>query len=173
MVEVTFVLLHHIAYLIPLPQLCEFIFENVAISKIKGPHLEEICAPETTSEPRLKIARETNDELLSVDCPFRPMLLVLHDAAPYGPICCGHNRVSGANSRMACGIDKFHNVGEYVVIVRANGLAECRFLSCHVYSPRTPAIRRLDRARANLADLVQSGSRKNKHSPTCVSQGPL
>jgi hypothetical protein len=35
------------------------------------------------------------------------------------------------------------------------------------------AIRRLDRARANLADLVQSGSRKNKHSPTCVSQGPL
>jgi hypothetical protein len=35
------------------------------------------------------------------------------------------------------------------------------------------AIRRLDRARANLADLVQSGSGKNKHSPTCVSHGPL
>lgn len=34
MVEVIFVLLHHIAHRIPLPQLCEFIFENVAISKI-------------------------------------------------------------------------------------------------------------------------------------------
>ena len=34
MVEVIFVLLYHIAYLTPLPQFCEFIFENVAISKI-------------------------------------------------------------------------------------------------------------------------------------------
>jgi hypothetical protein len=34
MVEAIFVLLYHIAYLIPLPQLGEFIFENVAISKI-------------------------------------------------------------------------------------------------------------------------------------------
>jgi hypothetical protein len=35
------------------------------------------------------------------------------------------------------------------------------------------ALRRIDRARANLADLVQSGNGKNKHLPARVSHGPL
>jgi hypothetical protein len=105
--------------------------ENLAVREIEGAHLKQIRASESSSEAGLEVSGQPDDELFPIACPLGPVLLLLDDAATYGPIRRGHDRIDGPDSTTACRIDEAHDIGEYGRVVRRWRLSERRPLALH------------------------------------------
>jgi len=119
----------------PAPGFSRRRLENVAISKVKGTHLEHVCPPEPSPESGLKIAGQALDKLLFIASSFRPVLLMFYDTTTYGPVRGGHDRICGANGSMARSIDGSGNVRQYGVVGRSGRSIERLLLPSHVEEP--------------------------------------